>query len=143
MRIVCRFVAQKITVCTGLKVFFIALFRLFTDGKRDGTIGICFANSRHDLADTFIREIRVLTALQNEGAETERISLFAAGKDMLFLQAITLRAAVISADTAVVAVIFAVVRKLYKSADVYRIAVIFSAHTVGSFKECCIVFIGF
>ena len=61
----------------------------------------------------FLRKIQILAALQNEGTKAEGIPLFTAGKDFLLRQPIAFQSFVPSADTAVIAVIFAVIRKFY------------------------------
>ena len=87
--------------------------------------------------------MHVLAALKHKGSEPERIPLAAAIKDFAAREPVADGVCVSAADSAVKTVVFAVIRKFDKSADVYLIAVIFAPHLIGNFAQFGIIFIGF
>ena len=88
------------------------------------------ADSADDSADFVICIIRILTTLQHEGTEAEPIAFSAAGQDFLLRQTVAFRKAVACADTAVVAVVFAVIGEFNQSADIDFVAVILTAEFI-------------
>ena len=87
--------------------------------------------------------MHVLAALKHKGSEPERIPLAAAVKNFTPREPVADGVLISAADSAVKAVVFAVIRKFDKSADVYLIAVIFAPHLIGNFAQLGIVLIGF
>ena len=65
-----------------------------------------------------ISEIAVLTALQDESAEAQRISGLAAGEDLFFSQPVAMDVPVAFANATVETVIFAVVGKFDQASNV-------------------------
>lgn len=114
---------QKISVGSGVEESPIAVEGLLSNGKRDGTIrvetfDVC------DQADHFlIRIIRILSALQYEGSESQFISGLAAGEDIFFREPIASGAGVAPADSAVETIVFAVVGEFDQSADIDAVSV--------------------
>ena len=121
---------QEIAVCTRVKVCLIARARLFADGERDGAVGIALADRGDDGADLVVGIVGILAALQDKGAESERIALAAAGEDVHQLQPVAGGVPVSVPDAAVVAVVFAVVGKFDESAHIDRVAVSLTAHRI-------------
>lgn len=122
MAAVRRFVPQQKPVRARVKERLVALPAALPDGKRNGTFGKPRFDFTDDGAETFICKIRVLAALQNKGTKAEAVPLPAAEKDFLLLQPVALQAFICRADSAVIAVVFTVVRKLYQPSYVNSIA---------------------
>ena len=123
-----RFVAQKIAVCPRGVELFKALSSALAKRQRDGAVRVGFANGTDDIHHALIGKVRVLAALQNEGAEAEVIAYLAALQDLFLGQAIALGIAVASANAAVQAIVFAVVGILDQSADIDLTGVVLFAH---------------
>ena len=68
MRVICRLVAQKITVRTGIKISLIALFCFLSDGSVTALIGKPPLNFRNDIADPFVAEKKDPPSLQYESS---------------------------------------------------------------------------
>ena len=88
------------------------------------------ADGADDSADYVIRIIRILATLQHEGTEAEPIAFGTAGKNFLLCKAVAFRKAVAGADTAVVAVVFAVIGEFNQTTDIDLVAVIFTAEFI-------------
>ncbi|EFY04579.1 hypothetical protein HMPREF9443_01451 [Phascolarctobacterium succinatutens YIT 12067] len=129
LRIRC-FVAQQITVGACIEVCLIAGTAFFANGQCNGAVGMLLADGADDGADFVIRIIRILATLQHEGAEAEPIAFGAAGQDFLLRQTVAFREAVAGADTAVVAVVFAVVGEFNQTTDIDLVAVILTAEFI-------------
>ena len=115
--LVSGFVAQEIAVSARLLHTFIALEASLAEGESDSAVGIFFAELGNDTAHKVVGESRVLTALHNEGAESELIAVFTAGEYLFTGKAVAFGILVASADTAVKAVVLAVGRYLDKSTE--------------------------
>ena len=75
--------------------------------------------------------MRIFSALHNKGTESETVALVTAGEYLLLCKTVSLGTAVITSYSAIIAVVAAVIRKLYQTSDVHLIAVVFSAPNVG------------
>ena len=111
VRFIRRLVAQQIPVRAGIEKRLIRLARFFADRERDGAVGILRADAPDKSIDFFIRPPAVFAALQDERAVAEAIALFAAAQNFVLRQPVARKTSVRAADAAVVAVVFAVVRK--------------------------------
>ena len=128
-------VPQQIAPRTGIVIALIALARFLPDRKRDAAVRMLRSNRGDQFADFVIGVIGILAALQDKCPVAERIALFAAVENLLICQAVALCMAVARADAAVIAVVFAVVRKLDQAAQKDRIAVPFAAFGISGGKE--------
>ena len=124
------FMAQQITVGACIKVCLVAGTAFFADGQRNGTVGMLLANGADDSADFVVCIICIFAALQHESAKAEPIAFGATGQDFLLRQTVAFREAVAGADTAVVAVVFAVIGEFNQSADIDFVAVILTAEFI-------------
>ena len=88
-------------------------------------------NFPHDGNNPFIRKVRIFAALQNNGPKSQLISLVAAGEDLLLAQAVSLRVFIPASDTAIIAVVLTVVRKLDQAAQIYLFPVNFFPNCSG------------
>ena len=88
------------------------------------------AYSADNSADFVIRIMRILATLQHEGAEAEPIAFGAAGQNFFLCQTVAFREAVAGADTAVVAVVFAVIGEFNQTTDIDLVAVILTAEFI-------------
>ena len=75
--------------------------------------------------------MRILSALHNKGTESETVALVTAGEYLLLCKTVSLGTAVITSYSAVIAVVAAVIRKFYKTSDIYLVAVVFPAPDIG------------
>ena len=117
---------QEIPVRSAVKILLIALFGFFTYRQRYRAVGITPAYSGDYAAYSLVRKIRVLPALQHERAVPQGVPLLAAREYLLFAKSVSLRVFVSAAYAAIIAVVFAIVRKFYKPSDVYLVSVVFS-----------------
>ena len=122
--------AQQITVGACIEVCLIAGTAFLADGQRNGAVRMLLADSADDSADFVIRIIRILATLQHEGAEAKSIAFGATGQDFFLCQTVACREAVAGADTAVVAVVFAVIGEFNQTTDIDLVAVIFTAEFI-------------
>ena len=130
MRRVGGLVPQQIAVGARFEVSLITFARFFADRQRHGAVGITLFDRSDDITDQIIGIIRILAALQHEGAVPQRVALFTAGQDLVLAQAVTLGVGVPSAQSAVQTVIFAVRGELDQPAQIDRVAVVLAAHGV-------------
>ena len=128
MCFVCRFVPQQKAVRPCRKIRFIFFPFPLPDGKRNRTIGVFLTHRTDNMRHFFLRKIQILAALQNEGTKAEGIPLFTAGKDFLLRQPIAFQSFVPSADTAVIAVISAIIRKFNQPSNIDIPAVMLMAN---------------
>ena len=135
MRIIGGFVPKKVSVSTCVEKSFIALFTLFTDRERYGAVRKTATDFGYNIADYFVCIMQIFAALQNIGAKAQPVSFFAAGEDFVLCQSVTDSVLVVPPDTAVVAVVAAIVRKFYQSTDIHFIAVYTFANFVGLLKK--------
>ena len=124
------FVAQQITVGACIEVCLIAGTAFFANGQCNGAVRMLLADGADNSADFVICIIRILTTLQHEGTEAEPIAFSAAGQDFLLRQTVAFRKAVACADTAVVAVVFAVIGEFNQTTDIDLVAVILTAEFI-------------
>ena len=129
------FVAQKIAVCLGVKKRLITFPGAFADGKGHCAVWEFFFDRTHDLTDFFIGKPKILSALEDESAKAQLISGPAAGKNLLLCQTVAFCLTIAGADTAVIAVISAVVGKFNESADPYLVPVVAVAHFSGKREQ--------
>ena len=71
--------AQQIAVGSGVKISLIAGAGLFAYGQRNGAVRMLGADGGDYGADALVGKVRVLAALQDEGAEAQGIAIAAAG----------------------------------------------------------------
>ena len=105
----------------------------------DGTIGKIFFYMRYNSAHYTVRKESVFSVLQHKRSETESVPFFAARNYFILRKAVSLSIFVIPADTAVKAVVFAVIRKFHKPADIHFIAVYFFSDGVCSGKKFYVI----
>ena len=105
----------------------------------DGTIGKIFFYMRYNSAHYTVRKESAFSALQHKRSETESVPYFAARNYFILRKAVSLSIFVIPADTAVKAVVFAVIRKFHKPAEIHFIAVNFFSDGVRSGKKFYVI----
>ena len=120
-----RLVTEQIPFCARAVQFEIALSRSLTHGESHGAVGVFVSDGRYYAAKRIIVIIRVFPALKDKRAEPERISLVAAGEDLVGRKAKSLRFFVSVTDPALIAVVFTVIREFDKASDKYGVAVYF------------------
>ena len=125
------FVAQQVAVGACIEISLIAGTAFFADGQRNRAVGMLPADGADERTDFVICIIKVLAALQHEGAKAQFVAFSAAGKNFLLRKAIALGKAVACTDTAVVAVVFAVIGEFYQPADIDLVAIVLAAELVG------------
>ena len=116
---------QKIPVCPGLTESLVTLHRTFPYGQGHSTLRIFFFYPSDNVFHPFVAVIRIFPSLQYKGPESQLISIFTAGKDLLFCQPVAFRIPVAPANTAVIAVIFTVIGKLNETSGIDLIPIIF------------------
>ena len=134
------FVAQKISVRTGLKQFFVACPASFSDGKGERAVRVLFFSGAEYRNQLFISPVRIFAALQYKGAKAQTVAFFAAAKNFFRSQPVAFCICAAFADTAVIAVVFTVVGKLDQSADVNPISENLLADSICLTKEISIFF---
>ena len=130
-----RLVPEEVAVCAGGKEPLVAGPAALADGERDGAVRERGADGGDDVRHSVVREVRVLPALEHEGAEAQFVPRLAAGEDLRLVQAVALRAGVAAPDAAVAAVVLAEVGELDQAADEDAAAVGAVAHGAGAGKE--------
>ena len=130
-----RLVPEEVAVCAGGKEPLVAGPAALADGERDGAVRERGADGGDDIRHSVVREVRVLPALEHEGAEAQFVPGLAAGEDLRLVQAVALRAGVAAPDAAVAAVVLAEVGELDQAADEDAAAVGAVAHGAGAGKE--------
>ena len=88
-----------------------------------------------DAAHPIIVKPGVLTALENESSETQFVASGTAVHDVILGKPVAFYTAITSADTAVVTVVFTVVREFNESSGVNPVAIIFLSLATGLLKE--------
>ena len=136
---VCRFVTQQVAVRARVIKALIAAARLFADRQGDGAVGVTLPDRRDDLTNAVVGIIRILAALQDKGAISQRVALGTAGKDLIPAQPIALDASVLCAQTTVTAVVFAVIGELDQPAQKNSVAVALTAHGVGGSAQLSVI----
>ena len=116
--VVGRLVAQQVPVRSCREVSLIAGPVLLADGERHRAVGIPGLDRANQAGDAPVGEIRVLPALEHKGPKSQLVSGPAALQNLLFCQAVAGSAAVVPADTAVIAVVFTVIGKFDEAPDV-------------------------
>ena len=99
------FVAQKISVRTGLKQFFVACPASFSDGKGERAVRVLFFSGAEYRNQLFISPVRIFAALQYKGAKAQTVAFFAAAKNFFRSQPVAFCICAAFADTAVIAVV--------------------------------------
>ena len=135
VRFIRRLMTQQIPVSAGIEPRLVGLPAPLADRKRHGRVRVVLFQGPHDIRDHLVRIERVLPALKDEGAKSEFMSLVRAKKDLLLCETVPLALRVSGADTAVEAVVPAVVGKFDQAAQIYLIAVILRPADPGLFKE--------
>lgn len=119
----CSFVPEQVSVSPCVIHCTVALAASFTEGERDGAVGIFFLYPAYDTAHDLIGKVHVLAALQDECAEAEGISVVTTGENIVLAKSVPLTGLVAPSDSAVQAVVFAYVANLDKSAYIHVTAV--------------------
>ncbi len=88
-------------------------------------------NRRNNVGHAIIGIIAILAALQDEGAKAKFIAGSAAGEDVFLGKAIAADIGIALSDSAVIAIIFAIVGKFDQSTDVDVISVIMMPDCTG------------
>ena len=125
-----RLMAQEVAIRPGLAHGAVGLGRELSQRERHGAVGVVPLDAADEAADRLERKA-ALAALQNKGAEAERVPLGAAAEDLLGRQAIAGHGGVRAADAAVIAVVFAAVADLDQTADKNTVSVNFLPRVVG------------
>ena len=116
---------QQIAVCACLTEQCIAFMTAFSQRKGDSTVGCDLLDAADHGHQTCIGEEAILTALQHKGLKTQLCTCFAAGKHIVFRQAVTLYIGISAADAAVKAVVFAVIGQFDQSTEINLVAELF------------------
>ena len=124
MRFIRRLMTKKITIYSRLKILFIGLSGLFPDGQGNCTVGVSFPYRRNNVYDSLIRKIGILSPLHHERPKTQSIPFLTTGKNLFLGKAITLHLAIVSLDSAIMAVILAKVRKFNQPSRIDSASVI-------------------
>lgn len=78
-----RLVPQEIPVRARFPQAAVAFLAPLSEREGDGAVGkTCFQLPKN-VAEKLVGKMKILTALENEGAKAERVSLPGAGKDLL------------------------------------------------------------
>ena len=109
--------AEQVAVSAGIKQSLIALLASLTERQCDRTVRVFGTDCGDDFLHPLVCEIGIFSALKHKGAETEIISLATAGENLVETQAVAVCMWIATANSAVEAVIFAVVGKLNQSAQ--------------------------
>ena len=136
----CRFMTQKITVGSCLLICTITLLGFFSDRKCQGTVRITFFDPANQPDQFFIGVISVFSSLEYKGPKSQFVSLPAAGKNILFCQAVALGISVTAADSTIITVIFTVVGKFDQATHINCISVHLLAHLICQFPGIQICF---
>ena len=129
---VCSLMAEQIAIRSCIVIALITFPALFADGQGNGTVRILLFYGRYQSAYFLICEERIFTALQHKGSKPQCVSRLTTIQDFFLCQPVAIHFWVAVPDTAIVAVIFAVVRKFDQAPDKDLIAV----NPAGSFL-CC------
>ena len=113
-----RLVPKKVAPRPRIVQRLIELPAEFSDGHRHRAVRPALRDAPHYMAHLLLIIIRILSALQDEGPEPMLIAVRAASEDVLFIEPVSLHAAVAAADAAVITVVPADVRELDNAAEV-------------------------
>ena len=141
MRRIRGFLPEQVTVRPRLKIPQIAFPCLFPDRERDSTVRVSVFDSGHQAAQIVVPVKRILAALQNDGAESQLITLVGAGKDLFGTQPVSLRPGVGTSEPAIVTVIPAIAAELDQSAQKNSLPVIKRADLTGLPEKKCLFFL--
>ena len=106
---------QEISVCSGIKKSLIALFGLFSDGKRYRTIRMCFLDRTYDIADPVIGIIRILSALEDKSLKSDLLAYITTGQYLLFGEPVPVRLFIAVTYSAIVTIVLTIIRELDKA----------------------------
>ena len=115
MSFIGSFMPQQVSISTSLEILLVAFSAFFSNGKGYSAIRILFLDTANNMTHSSICEIFVLSTLEYKGAKAQSVAFLTAGKNFFLRKAIAFSQLVASADTAIIAVIFAVVGKFNKS----------------------------
>ena len=115
--------AEKVAVSPCLKESLVALSGALTQGKGHGAIGVSRFDGGEQGSEPLVGEMTVLAALEDEGAESQLVALFAGREDVLLGEAVAVAMGISRADTAVETVVLADIADLNEAADVDGVAV--------------------
>ena len=118
-----RLVAKQVAVGAGVAQAGVALAAALPHRERDRAIGVRRLESRDDPDEQVVGVVRILAALQHEGAEAQLVAHIGAREDLLLRQPVALARPVGRAQTAVVAVVLAEARELDEAAHEDVVAV--------------------
>ena len=129
----CGFVTQQIAVGTRIEQALVAFTAAFSHGQGDGAVGEVLADVGNNCAEALVGEPGVFATLENEGAEAQLVTFLGACVDVFFGKAITIALAVRFADSAVQAVVLAIIAHFDKAACEDLVAIDFLAYGNGLF----------
>lgn len=112
----------------------------FPDGKGDRTVRKSGMDCVNDVCQDGIGKISILASLQNEGAKAQLISVLAAVQNGLLRQAVSAGILVAPPDSAIEAVIFAVVCKFDQATDEDTVLIMYLSDMSRTFAEVCGIF---
>ena len=141
MRPVRCLMPQQVAVSPRIEHGLIGLRRIFPDRKRDRAVRKLRFDRQHQRADGINIAFACLPALQNKGAEAERIPLPAAGQDLLCCEPVARAVTVGAPDAAVQAVVPANVADLDQAADIDGIPVYAVTGTTRLFRSIRSIFV--
>ena len=118
MRRIGGLVPEQIPVRPGVLPAAVDVIRPFPAGERDRAVRMRRLDLFHHTGDRAVAESGILAALQNDGAETEIVSVTCGRQDPVFAQTVALRFGIPGADAAVITVVAAVTGKLDQTAEI-------------------------
>ena len=130
-------VAQQIPFGPGVEQALIAFPAALSKGERDRAVRIRRPDPADQLTEPAVLKPAVLSALQDEGAKTQIISLAAALQDLLRRKPVALAAGIASADPAVKTVVSAEAADLDQPPDVYVVSVDLPAQPHRAVRKPC------
>lgn len=130
-----RLMAQQIPVRPCLFPAFQRIILLFSERQSNRTIWEFRPDRLHHLQHPVVRHRRILTALQNKGAESQLITILTAGKNLLPTQAVPACISIAPSDAAIKTVVFAIIAALNESPHIHRFSVLSFPDAARFFKE--------
>ena len=127
--------AQQIPAGSRVKKPLIAFPLFLPQGQGDGTVGKFPVNRSHQRLHHLVRHGRILTALKDEGAETQTISFPAAFQDFLLIHPVADGMSIAFPDSAVIAVVPAYIGHLHQPPDVNLFSIDRFPHPPGPGKQ--------
>ena len=131
---------QQISVGARIEPGLVRAFVPLPDGERNCAVRIQRLDPGYDLTDLRVGKGHVLPALQDKCAKSQRVSLTAALQDLLSAQPVSVRSLVAPSDAAVIAVISAVIGKLYEPAQIDIFPVGLLSHRPRALKQTGLLF---